>query len=48
MTERMETVLRNLFENACLYSPGSPEIRVTLAKERAGLLSSPFRIKGKG
>jgi signal transduction histidine kinase len=29
-TEGMETALRNLFENAVLYSPGAPDIRVTL------------------
>ncbi len=28
--EAMETALRNLFENAVLYSPGSPEIEVSL------------------
>jgi signal transduction histidine kinase len=31
--EAMETALRNLFENAVLYSPGSPDIRVTLRRE---------------
>lgn len=31
--EGMETALRNLFENAVLYSPASPEIRVTLRRE---------------
>ena len=31
-TDRMETVLRNLYENACLYSPTSPEIRVSLTR----------------
>ena len=36
-TERMATVVRNLFENACLYSPESPEIRVTLTKKRSVL-----------
>lgn len=30
--EEMETVLRNLFENALLYSVGAPEIRVTLER----------------
>lgn len=45
--ERMETVLRNLFENACLYSPGAPEIRVSLAKSgRYSLLT--FQDQGKG
>jgi len=32
-TDGMETALRNLFENAVLYSPASPEIRVTLRRE---------------
>lgn len=32
-TEGMETALRNLFENAVLYSPGAPDIRVTLRTE---------------
>ena len=31
--EEMEIVLRNLFENAVLYSPGSPEITVRLSRE---------------
>jgi signal transduction histidine kinase len=31
--EEMETILRNLFENAVLYSPSSPEITVRLGKE---------------
>lgn len=45
--ERMETVLRNLFENSCLYSPGAPEIRVKLVKSgRQSLLT--FQDKGKG
>lgn len=35
-SEAMETLLRNLLENAILYSPGAPEIEVTLA--RAGEL----------
>ncbi|BET58289.1 HAMP domain-containing sensor histidine kinase [Geobacter sp. 60473] len=30
--EAMETALRNLFENAILYSPGAPDIRVTLTR----------------
>ncbi len=46
-TERMETVLRNLFENACLYSPGSPEIRVTLTRDGQTCLLT-FRDQGKG
>ncbi len=45
--ERMETVLRNLFENACLYSPASPEIRVSLAKRRQRCLLT-FQDHGKG
>jgi signal transduction histidine kinase len=45
--ERMETVLRNLFENSCLYSPGAPDIRVALARSgRQSLLT--FQDKGKG
>lgn len=32
-TEGMEMVLRNLFENAVLYSPASPELRVKLSRE---------------
>ncbi len=46
-TERMETVLRNLFENACLYSPGSPEIRVTLTRSGKECLLT-FQDQGKG
>jgi signal transduction histidine kinase len=45
--ERMETVLRNLFENACLYSPASPEIRVSLEKRGQHCLLS-FQDHGKG
>jgi signal transduction histidine kinase len=45
--ERMETVLRNLFENACLYSPASPEIRVSLAKRGQHCLLT-FQDHGKG
>ena len=45
--ERMETVLRNLFENACLYSPASPEIRVNLAKRGQHCLLT-FQDHGKG
>ncbi|MRR05493.1 MAG: HAMP domain-containing histidine kinase [Deltaproteobacteria bacterium] len=45
--EEMETVLRNLFENAILYSPASPEIIITL--HRAGKLCRlTFQDKGKG
>ncbi|HEY6838022.1 MAG TPA: HAMP domain-containing sensor histidine kinase [Geobacteraceae bacterium] len=32
-TEGMETALRNLFENAVLYSPATPDIRVSMRKE---------------
>lgn len=32
-SEGMESVLRNLFENALLYSPVSPEIKVALRRE---------------
>ena len=45
--ERMETVLRNLFENACLYSPASPEISVSLAKKGQHCLLT-FQDHGKG
>jgi signal transduction histidine kinase len=45
--ERMETVLRNLFENACLYSPASPEIRVRLEKRGQHCLLT-FQDHGKG
>jgi len=45
--ERMETVLRNLFENACLYSPASPEIRVSLEKRGQHCLLT-FQDHGKG
>ena len=45
--EGMEAVLRNLFENAVLYSPVSPEIRIRL--ERAGKeCRLSFRDSGKG
>ena len=45
--EEMETVLRNLFENAILYSPASPEIVITL--RRAGKhCRLTFQDKGKG
>lgn len=45
--EEMETALRNLFENATLYSPTSPEISITLRREgkRCHLT---FQDKGKG
>lgn len=45
--EGMETVLRNLFENAVLYSPASPEITVSLARQgRTCLLT--FSDNGRG
>ena len=45
--EGMETVLRNLFENAVLYSTTSPEIVVTLAKKGRNCLLT-FRDNGRG
>lgn len=46
-TEGMQTVLRNLFENAILYSPASPEITVTLVRKgRTCVLT--FRDNGRG
>ncbi len=45
--ERMETVLRNLFENSCLYSPGAPDIRVSLSKGEKNCLLT-FQDHGKG
>ncbi|RPJ08070.1 MAG: sensor histidine kinase [Deltaproteobacteria bacterium] len=45
--EGMETALRNLFENACLYSPASPEIRVSLKRSGRHCLLT-FRDNGKG
>ena len=45
--EGMETALRNLFENACLYSPASPEIKVSLRKSGRNCLLT-FRDIGKG
>jgi hypothetical protein len=47
-TERMETVLRNLFENACLYSPASPEILVALTKSGQKNCLLSFQDHGKG
>lgn len=47
-TERMEMVLRNLFENACLYSPGSPEILVTLTRSGQKNCLLTFQDHGKG
>ncbi|MCM2359979.1 MAG: HAMP domain-containing histidine kinase, partial [Geobacteraceae bacterium] len=46
-TEGMETVLRNLFENAVLYSPASPEIAVTLTRKGRNCLLT-FRDNGRG
>lgn len=46
-TDGMETALRNLFENAVLYSPASPEIRVTLRREGRQCVLS-FRDNGMG
>lgn len=45
--EEMETALRNLFENAILYSPSSPEIHVTMKTEGRKCLLT-FQDKGKG
>lgn len=45
--EEMEMALRNLFENAILYSPGSPEIIINLRKEGKRCLLA-FQDKGKG
>lgn len=45
--EEMGIVMRNLFENAVLYSPGSPEISVTLAREGNNVRLS-MRDKGRG
>jgi two-component system, OmpR family, sensor histidine kinase VicK len=45
--EEMETALRNLFENATLYSPTSPEIRITLRREGKRCYLT-FQDKGKG
>lgn len=45
--EGLETVLRNLFENAVLYSPASPEITVNLGRKgRSAVLT--FRDNGRG
>lgn len=46
-TEGMETVLRNLFENAVLYSPASPEINVTLTRKGRNAFLT-FRDNGRG
>lgn len=45
--EEMETVLRNLFENAVLYSPSAPEITVRLEKEGKSCHLA-FQDNGKG
>jgi signal transduction histidine kinase len=45
--EEMETAIRNLFENAVLYSPSSPEIHVSLKTEGRKCLLT-FQDKGKG
>jgi len=45
--EEMETALRNLFENAVLYSLGSPEIQVTLRRCGKRCLLT-FQDHGKG
>lgn len=45
--EGMEMVLRNLFENAVLYSVGAPDIRVTLRREGNRCLLA-FQDNGKG
>lgn len=45
--EGMETVLRNLFENAILYSIGAPEIRVTLKRD-GNRCTLSFQDNGKG
>ena len=45
--EKMETALRNLFENAVLYSPASPEIRVSLRREGKNCLVT-FADRGMG
>lgn len=46
-SEGMEMALRNLFENALLYSPASPDIRVTLKKSGKNCLLT-FQDNGKG
>jgi len=45
--EEMGIVLRNLFENAVLYSPGSPEITVTLTRSGSSVRLS-LQDKGRG
>lgn len=43
----METVLRNLFENAVLYSPALPEIHVALSRQGKKCILA-FQDKGQG
>jgi signal transduction histidine kinase len=43
----METVLRNLFENAVLYSAASPELAVGLTRKGRNCLLT-FRDNGRG
>jgi signal transduction histidine kinase len=45
--DEMGIVMRNLFENAILYSPGSPEISVKLVKE-GHLVRLYMKDKGRG
>ena len=45
--EEMGMVLRNLFENAVLYSPGSPEITVRLSRPRNSVRLT-IQDKGRG
>ena len=45
--EEMGIVLRNLFENAMLYSPGSPEITVRLARS-GGVVQLTVQDRGRG
>ena len=45
--EGMETILRNLFENAVLYSTASPELTVSLTKKGRNALLT-FRDNGRG
>lgn len=45
--EEVGMVLRNLFENAVLYSPGTPDITVRLFK-KGSLVSLIIRDKGRG
>jgi signal transduction histidine kinase len=45
--EAMETVFRNLLENALLYSSGSPEITIGLQQEK-GFAHLSFTDRGRG